>query len=172
MKIDDGPVPLSTERLLLHPLTVGEAQRIVAQVPGGEDRWGDGYPTGADVAGARGFLNGWALRGSPGPFGAYEIRRRADGVAVGGIGFHGPPDAERWVTVGYGLVPSVRGLGYATEALRALLACARAQGAAGAKGDADLANVASQRVMEAAGMRYAGEDERVRYYRVEFPPTA
>ncbi|MFD7326775.1 GNAT family N-acetyltransferase [Streptomyces sp. NPDC059875] len=161
-----------TGRLLLHPLTVAEAERIVAQAPAGEDRWAPAYPADGDVAGARGFLGVWAAHGDPGVFGAYEIRRRTDGAAVGGIGFHGPPDDERFVTVGYGLIPEVRGLGYATEALRALLDLAREQGVAGARGDADLANVASQRVMEAAGMRYAGEDERVRYYRVEFPPVA
>ncbi|MFJ3584100.1 GNAT family N-acetyltransferase [Streptomyces sp. NPDC090127] len=159
---------LWTERLELHRLSVGEAERIVGRESRGSDRWAEGYPGDGDVAGARGFLSGWAARGDPGVFGAYEIRRRLDRVAVGGIGFHGPPDEGRFVTVGYGLVPGVRGQGYATEALRALLELARAQGVAGAKGDADLGNVASQRVMRAAGMRYAGEDERVRYYRVEF----
>ncbi|WP_137989634.1 GNAT family N-acetyltransferase [Streptomyces vilmorinianum] len=170
MEITGTAAPLVTQRLLLHPLTVAEAGRIVAQVPGPCDRWAQGYPTDGDVAGARGFLDGWVAHGDPGAFRAYEIRRREDGVAVGGIGFHGPPDGERFVTVGYGLIPDVRGRGYATEALRALLGLARAQGVAGAKGDADLGNVASQQVMEAVGMRYAGEDERVRYYRVEFTP--
>ncbi|MFG2641514.1 GNAT family N-acetyltransferase [Streptomyces sp. NPDC048370] len=159
---------LLTERLELHRLTPGEAERIVGKMPGAADRWAEGYPGDGDVAGARGFLSGCAAHGDPGVFGAYEIRRRADRVAVGGIGFHGPPDEGRFVTVGYGLVPGVRGQGYATEALRALLQLARAQGIAGAKGDADLGNVASQRVMEAAGMRYAGEDEHVRYYQLEF----
>ncbi|GGT63508.1 MULTISPECIES: GNAT family N-acetyltransferase [Streptomyces] len=165
-------VPLTTERLLLHPLGVVEAERIVAQDPGAGDRWAEGYPGDADVAVAGRVLDRVAAHGGPGVFGAYEIRLREDGVAVGGIGFHGPPDEERYVTVGYGLVPGVRGRGYATEALRALLAHAREQGIAGAKGDADLGNAASQRVMEAAGMRYTGEDERVRCYRVDFTPTA
>ncbi|MCT4352998.1 GNAT family N-acetyltransferase [Streptomyces sp. Je 1-79] len=161
---------LLTERLALHPLTPDEAERIVGMAPAPGDRWAEGYPAEGDIAGARGFLNGCVTHGDPGVFGAYEIRRRVDRVAIGGIGFHGPPDGRRFVTVGYGLIPGVRGQGYAAEALRALLALARDQGAAGAKGDADLGNVASQRVMEAAGMRYAGEDERVRYYLVAFPP--
>ncbi|MFF8605006.1 GNAT family N-acetyltransferase [Streptomyces sp. NPDC015346] len=163
--------PVTTERLLLHPLGAVEAGRIAAREPGAGDRWAEGYPGDADVAVAGRVLDRVAAQGGPGVFGAYEIRRRADGVAVGGIGFHGPPDEEWYVTVGYGLVPGARGRGYATEALRALLAYAREQGIAGAKGDADLGNVASQHVMEAAGMRYAGEDERVRCYRVEFAPA-
>ncbi|WP_406386701.1 GNAT family N-acetyltransferase [Streptomyces sp. NBC_00211] len=58
--------------------------------------------------------------GDPAPFGAYEIRRRADGLTIGGAGFHGPADAAGVVTVGYGLVPAARGRGHPAEALRAL----------------------------------------------------
>ncbi|MGW6569880.1 GNAT family N-acetyltransferase [Streptomyces sp. NPDC054975] len=159
---------LLSERLVLRRLTPGDAARIVALLPESPGQWAEGYPSDADVHVAQRFLDARAEHGDPGVFGPYEIRRRDDQVAVGGIGFHGPPDEKRFVTVGYGLAPGVRGQGYATEALRALLELARAQGVAGAKGDADLGNVASQRVMEAAGMRYAGEDERVRFYRVEF----
>lgn len=161
-------VPLLTERLLLHPRTVAEAERLVARAPAPGDRWAEGYPGEGDVASARGFLNGCAAHGDPGVFRAYEIRRREDGVAVGGIGFHGPPDEERFVTVGYGVVPGVRGQGYATEALGAIIDVARTAGVAGVKGDADLGNIASQRVMESAGMAQVGEDERLRHYRVAF----
>ncbi|MEU4271270.1 GNAT family N-acetyltransferase [Streptomyces sp. NPDC026092] len=159
---------LLSERLVLRRLSADDAARIVGLVPAFPGQWAEGYPSDVDVAVARRFLDARDEHGDPGVFGPYEIRRREDRVAVGGIGFHGPPDEGRFVTVGYGLVPGVRGRGYATEALRALLDLARAQGVAGAKGDADLGNVASQKVMEGAGMRYVGEDERVRYYRVEF----
>ncbi|MFF9013889.1 GNAT family N-acetyltransferase [Streptomyces sp. NPDC014870] len=159
---------VTTRRLELCRLSVGEAERIVRLAAEGSEGWAEGYPSDADVAVARRFLDARDEHGDPGVFGPYEIRRRDDRVTVGGIGFHGPPDEGRFVTVGYGLAPVARGHGYATEALRALLGLARAQGLAGAKGDADLGNVASQRVMEAAGMRYVGEDERVRHYRVEF----
>ncbi|WOX24732.1 GNAT family N-acetyltransferase [Streptomyces solicathayae] len=157
-----------TERLLLHPLSVAEAERIVEgeALPG--DRWAKGYPEDGSRNGGRGFLRGCAERGDPGVYRAYEIRRREDGFAIGGIGFHGPPDEERFATVGYSLVPDARGQGYAREALGGLIGIARDAGAAGVKGDANLDNLPSQRVMEAAGMTYAGEDERVRYYRLEF----
>ncbi|MGW0752975.1 GNAT family N-acetyltransferase [Streptomyces sp. NPDC002587] len=105
-----------------------------------------------------------AAQGDPLPFGAYEIRRRDDGSTIGGAGFHGPADARGRVTVGYGLVPSDRGRGYATEALRALLDHARKHGATAVQGDTGLGNTASQRVMEAVGMRLLREDDRLRYY--------
>ncbi|GAA0396090.1 hypothetical protein GCM10010357_16470 [Streptomyces luteireticuli] len=160
-----------TERLVLHPLTPDEARRLVARRPAADDHWAPGYPTDGDVESATDFLGHCAATGDPQPFGDYEIRRRSDGLVIGSLGFHRPPGADRTVTVGYGVVASARGRGYATEALRALLALARDRGITRVKGDADLGNVASQRVMTAAGMRAVGEDARVRYYEVVWPCT-
>ncbi|MFE2285445.1 GNAT family N-acetyltransferase [Streptomyces sp. NPDC059443] len=91
---------------------------------------------------------------------------------IGGAGFHGPADGHGRVTIGYGLIPAVRGLGFAAEALRALLEHALIHGAAGVDGDAGLANVASQRVMAAAGMTLVREDDRLRYYAVTWARDA
>ncbi|MFF4078775.1 GNAT family N-acetyltransferase [Streptomyces sp. NPDC001777] len=157
---------LVTARLVLHPMTVGEAERLVAGEPDGDARWAPGYPADGDVFAARRFLGACADTGDPRPFGNYEIRRREDGRIIGGMGFHGPMDESGSVTIGYGLVPSARGKGYASEALRELLLFARAHGVTRVKGDADHDNVASHRVMTAAGMRPAGEDERVRYFEI------
>ncbi|GAA2080527.1 GNAT family N-acetyltransferase [Streptomyces albiaxialis] len=160
---------LLTERLVLHPLTPAEAERVAAGKPAEGDRWAPGYPSAADVEGATAFVQACRTTGDPRPFGGYEIRRRADGLAIGGTGFNRLPDADGTVTIGYGLITSERGKGYATEALRGLIRFARECGLSLVKGDADLGNVASQRVMLAAGMRYVGEDERVRYYEIAFP---
>ncbi|MFJ8287318.1 GNAT family N-acetyltransferase [Streptomyces griseoluteus] len=54
-------------------------------------------------------------------FGVFTLIRAEDGLAVGGIGFHGAPDSEGRVEIGYDLVPEARGRGYATEAVRALV---------------------------------------------------
>jgi RimJ/RimL family protein N-acetyltransferase len=159
---------LVTERLVLHLLTVDEAERVAAGAPGNADRWAAGYPSAADVMGARKFAKAFADTGDPGAFGAYEIRRREDGQAIGGIGFHGPPDEAGSVTIGYSLIPSARGRGYAAEALRGLVRFARKQGVRRVKGDADLDNVASHRVMVAAGMRLVAEDERLKYFEADW----
>ncbi|KQX53721.1 acetyltransferase [Streptomyces sp. Root66D1] len=159
---------VATARLVLHPLSVGEAERIVAREAGPGDLWGAGYPADGDVSGAGTFLRVWASSGDPGVFGIYEIRLRDTGVAVGGIGFHGPPDEIGVATVGYGLVPDAQGRGYASEALRALLGIARTAGVSGVKGDADLDNLGSHRVMEAAGMACVAEDARLRHFYVGF----
>ncbi|WP_329389024.1 GNAT family N-acetyltransferase [Streptomyces sp. NBC_01351] len=162
---------LVTERLVLHPLTVGEAERLVAGEVDNSAPWGPGYPTVGDVDAARRFLGTCASTGDPRPFGNYEIRRREDGQAIGGVGFHGSADENGKVTIGYGLVPSARGMGYASEALRGLLLFAWAHGVTCVRGDADLDNLASQHVMTAAGMRPAGEDERVRYFETAWTDT-
>ena len=47
-------------------------------------------------------------------------------LAVGRAGFHGPPDADGMVEVGYSVDPQFRRQGYARAALRSLLARAEA----------------------------------------------
>jgi RimJ/RimL family protein N-acetyltransferase len=162
---------LVTVRLVLHPMTVSEAERVVARESDSGARWAPGYPTDGEVSAARRFLGTCADTGDPQPFGNYEIRRREDGQSIGGLGFHGPADENGSVTIGYGLIPSARGQGYASEALRALLLFARARGVTCVKGDADHDNIPSQHVMTAAGMRPAGEDERVRYFETAWTDT-
>lgn len=152
-------------------MTLGEAERVVAGDSDVGARWAPGYPTDGDVFAARRFLGTFASSGDPQPFGNYEIRRREDGEAIGGLGFHGPADANGSVTIGYGLIPSAQGKGYASEALRGLLQYARAHGAIRVKGDADHDNIASHHVMTAVGMRPAGQDERVKYFEITWTGT-
>lgn len=159
---------LVTERLVLHPISVDEAEQMVTGEPDADARWEPGFPTEGDVSVARRFLERCASSGDPQPFGPYVIRRRSDDRAIGGVGFHRPPDEQGSVTIGYGLVPSAQGKGYASEALRALLSLARARGVASVKGDADHDNTASQHVMRAAGMHPVGEDERVKYFAISW----
>lgn len=157
---------LVTARLVLHPLSVGEAERVLDGSRDGAVRWAAGYPAEGDVSAVKRFLSTCASSGNPQPFGTYEIRLREDGCTVGGVDFHGRPDEDGCVTIGYGLVPSVHGNGYASEALRALLDFARAQGVSSVAGDTDVGNIASQRVMTAAGMRLTAESEQLKFYRI------
>ncbi|WP_333768889.1 GNAT family N-acetyltransferase [Streptomyces sp. IBSBF 2435] len=163
---------LVTARLVLHPLSAGEAERVLNGDRDGAGGWADGYPAEGDVSAVRRFLATCAAVGDPRPFGTYEIRLREDGRTIGGVDFHGPPDEDGGVTIGYGLVPSAHGNGYASEALRALLAFARAQGVSSVAGDTDAGNLASQRVMTAAGMRLVAESDRLRFYRTAWDGPA
>lgn len=163
---------LSTPRLLLRPMSASDAEHVAAGRPPDGVRWAAGYPSAGERAAATRLLNTCADTGDPSPFGSYEIRLGEDGPVIGGMGFHGVPDEDGHVAIGYGLVPSVRGMGYASEALRALLGFARARGVACVHGDTDLDNIASQRVMAAAGMRFVEQDSRLKHYRVDWDGPA
>ena len=85
-------------------------------------------------------------------FGCRVIVEKVSGLAVGTIGFFGPPDDTGTVMVGFGLVEAVRGQGYATEALRGLVAFAWAQPAVlTIKADSLHHNTAAHGVLEKAG---------------------
>jgi [ribosomal protein S5]-alanine N-acetyltransferase len=49
------------------------------------------------------------------------ILHKADRVAIGGIGFHGPPDEAGMVEIGYNIIPAYEGQGYATEMARRVI---------------------------------------------------
>lgn len=152
-----------TERLVLHPVDREEARRIHDRAPAGNDRWADDFPFGGDVAATGALLQATALRGDQRPFGYSLLRRRSDGLAIGGIGFKGPPE-DGALEVGYGLAPSARGQGYATEALIAMLGIAAGLGVAVVRADTEPDNVASQRTLEKAGFLPAGGDRALRWF--------
>jgi RimJ/RimL family protein N-acetyltransferase len=137
---------IATDRLELHPLDA-DGLRAVADGDRTARRWHDEFPLGDDCDAAR-----MTLRHQDPVFGCSAIVERSTGLVVGTIGFFGPPDARGTAMIGYGLVPSARGAGYATEALRALVAFAFArEGVRRLDADPDRDNVASHRVLEKAG---------------------
>jgi RimJ/RimL family protein N-acetyltransferase len=152
-----------TSRLQLHAIDVAEGERIVARTAGPDDAWADDFPFEGDVGAVRGFLRATAARGEQRPFGFYLITRLADGQAVGGIGFKGQPE-DGCVEVGYGLVPSARGNGYAAEAVVALLAIAKDNGLSRVIADTARDNFASQKTLVRAGFRLVGTDGELHYY--------
>ena len=156
---------LTTARLILHAITPSEAARIVAGDPAEGDDWHPEYPFPDELDVLRGLATGDVSAIDP-DFRLYMIRRRVDGLAVGGIGFFGAPDAHGVVEVGYGLVAAARGTGYATEALTAAVHLAFARGAAAVIADTTDDNVASQRVLEKAGFRKEWHRDRSIGYRL------
>ena len=105
---------LTTQRLVLRPLTAADARTIRSgeTLPGLP--FADGYPLPDTYDGLGLFLHHGDER-----FGFSLIVRRADGVVIGEIGFVGPPQRGT-VMIGYAIVPSARRQGYATEAIAVL----------------------------------------------------
>ena len=146
---------LRNDRVVLEPLTPDLAQRIVARDERPGDRWHAEYPFPDEIDPLRSL----AASLDPDPdFTMYALRRAADGVAVGGFGFFGPPDADGRVEFGYGLVPSARGAGLATSAVRLALEHAGELGATVAAADTEADNAASRRVLARAGLTEVGRD--------------
>ena len=146
-----------SRRLVLRPVPWDAVQAITAgrRLAG----WADDYPAEGDalIAGLleRAGPDGWPRAGQA--WGHRQVVERATGLVVGGIGFAGPPDAEREVELGYGIVPSRQGRGYATEAVVAMLSMAWADpGVTAVVATTARGNVASQRVLAKAGFRLAG----------------
>jgi RimJ/RimL family protein N-acetyltransferase len=151
---------IETERLLLTPISPERARQIVAGDRMG-DRWHPEYPLVDELDPLRGL----AATQDPDPvFTMYVIRQRHDTLAIGGLGFFGPPDDLGRIEFGYGLVPSVRGRGYATEAVIRALEVAAEHGALSAAADTALANLSSQRVLEKAGLAEARRDAGTIFY--------
>ena len=105
---------LTTPRLLLRALTVGEAEAIRRGELPPELCFADGYPL-QDTKDGLGLF----LRHGDERWGFSLIVRRADALVVGEIGFVGRPERGN-VMIGYAIVPSARRQGYATEAIAAL----------------------------------------------------
>ena len=158
----------TTERLLLEPISRELAARIVARAPLPDDApWHPDYPFADEVYPLR-FLA--AAVDPPDPvFGMYQIRTRADGLAVGGIGFFGPPHDDDRVELGYGLVAPARGFGYATEALRAMTTIAGANAVRLVAADTEVGNAASQGVLRRAGFIEVRRDEDAVFFEFLIP---
>ena len=152
-----------TSRLLLHPIDVLEGERIAARNPEPADAWADDFPFDGDVVAVEVFLRATAEAGEQQPFGYYRITCLADGLAIGGIGFKGQPGGG-CVEIGYGLVPSARGHGYAAEALIALVAMAADNRVSRVIADTTRDNIASQRTLIRAGFRLVGTDGELHHY--------
>jgi [ribosomal protein S5]-alanine N-acetyltransferase len=103
-------------------------------------------------------------------FGHRLVVERDTGAVVGGIGFFGPPqDGE--VEIGYGIVPSRQRRGYATEAVRAMVAdILRLDGVQTVTAHVDLDNPASIRVLEKAGLTLCAQSEEQATYHIRGVP--
>jgi RimJ/RimL family protein N-acetyltransferase len=126
----------------------GEALRDGRLPP--DVRVADDYPTEFSAG-----VGGQA--GSAGALGPFFLHRAADDVVVGEIG--GAFIADGVVEIGYAVVRSCWGRGYATAAVQALVERARAvAGVARIIGHTPLDRPASGRVLEKAGFAFAGEE--------------
>ncbi|WP_367124137.1 GNAT family N-acetyltransferase [Streptomyces phytohabitans] len=155
------PTDVRTARLILRPWGAADVTAVLDGSGTRSADWADDFPAEGDrlMAGLFAERPAWL-----GPYGHRLIVERASGVLVGSVGLFWPPD-EGVLELGYGIVASRRGRGYATEAARAMAAYAlTAPGVRAVSAGVEPPNPASVRVLEKAGFRYAGgTEDTVRY---------
>lgn len=93
------------------------------------------------------------------------ILHKADQIAIGGIGFHGPPDEASRVEIGYNIIPTYQGQGYATKMARRVIDWAfQTPGIQVITAECLDDNLGSIRVLEKVGMRrLAAEGNKLKW---------
>jgi RimJ/RimL family protein N-acetyltransferase len=156
---------LHTTRLDLVLLEPDRARELTDGGSPNGHPWASGYPLASSLLRAEMTLAAAAHDRPLGGFGTYQVVRRADDHVIGDVGFMGPPDATGAVHVGCAITEDAQRQGYATEALTAVLEWARTQsGLTCVLADTTRSNVASQRLLERAGLHRVGEDGELIYY--------
>lgn len=141
-----GEEMVGTERLRIHPLSDGEMERMVREAA--DEGLKQAY--GEMLAGCRAHPDErlwhavWAMEG---------LR----GERVGDLSFKGV-SPEGVTEIGYGIEEGHRGKGYATEAVKAMVAWAFGHGEIQAvEAETESGNGASRRVLEKCGFAATGE---------------
>ncbi|SEO28438.1 GNAT family N-acetyltransferase [Actinacidiphila rubida] len=167
---DGGRLVLTQGRLTLREQLPDDAAQLADGKPASLV-WIDGVP-GDGTSRAASMTVAAAKAGvyQPG-WGLFAVIRTEDGVAVGGTGFHGPPDHGS-VEIGYDLSESARGEGWATDAARALSEWALAQPEVMVVlATTEPENVASQAVLERVGFTRVADRGELWAYELTSPPA-
>lgn len=145
--------PLQTPLVGVEPLDLAAIEDLISSETDPSRRHDDWHPDfpredDLDGVGATTDLTGWSSR---------QVRRLADRLVVGTIGFFGPPedDEDPEVEVGFGLVEEARGQGLMGEALAAVLTLTDQVGVR-VRAGTQASNAASLAVLRSAGFTERG----------------
>lgn len=156
---------LTAERLSLRRLTPTEIRTAIGggQLPA--TTMACGYPLDSTLlALAAQIASTGALAAR---FGHFQVVLRDRGEVIGDVAFYGPPDDLGEASIVFGIVPSERGRGYATEAVRRLVGWALEQPEIRClRVEMDPANHAGAHVATAAGMVHTGDHDGRRHFEI------
>ena len=155
MREDSRFLPILTERLELHRSRPEDAETISAYRSDPEVHRHQGWER-LDADGILAEIEEMARRspGEPGGWVQLSVFERDGGRLVGDIGLSPAESEPDVIRVGYTIAPAFQGRGYATEAIRALVAYAfDTLGADVVRAYASAENDPSIRVAEKVGMR-------------------
>jgi RimJ/RimL family protein N-acetyltransferase len=155
MHVDTGPQPIETERLLLRRSKPEDAATISGYRSDPNVNRQQGWDR-TDLEGVLADIVEMSVRspGEPGGWVQFTVEERGGGRIVGDVGLSVADGEPGVIKVGYTIDPAFQGLGYATEAIRALVEYAfETLGAEVVRAHASAENTASIRVAEKIGMR-------------------
>lgn len=155
MHVDTGPQPIETERLLLRRSRPEDAATISAYRSDPNVNRQQGWDR-TDLEGVLADIIEMSGRspGEPGGWVQFTVEERGGGRIVGDVGLSVADGEPGVIKVGYTIDPAFQGLGYATEAIRALVEYAfETLGAELVRAHASAENAPSIRVAEKVGMR-------------------
>jgi RimJ/RimL family protein N-acetyltransferase len=157
----DGDVIAETDRVLLRPWRVDEADRLFDMHRRmAVARWIGGRPM-VDRMEAVQWIGRISARLADDPrFGAWAVVERSSGVPAGSVVLKPLPDGAGEIEIGWHLHPDSWGRGLATDAGGALLARGFALGLEEIWAVTHLDNERSARVCEKLGMRLLGVTDR------------
>lgn len=144
---------LETDRLILRPLTMDDAEAVFAWTGDPVVNEFMNYTTHTDVA----FTRDWLSRMDNDSDSSYNFGfvRKEDGRLVGSGGVFYHPDTGEW-HFGYNVRRDAWGRGYATEAMKRIIAFAHQElNAKDFISEHALENEASGRVIEKCGLRFS-----------------
>jgi RimJ/RimL family protein N-acetyltransferase len=174
MQPDTGFEPIDTERLTLRRSEPDDAGEIAVYRSDPIVRRYQGWGL-TDAATVRRQIEEMAdrLPGEPGGWVQFTVLERDGGRLVGDVGLSQADGEPGVILVGYTIDPRFQGRGYATEAVRALVAYAfDTLGADLVRAYASAENVPSHRVVEKSGLtlmeRFEGEDDGVKWSGVRY----
>ncbi|PSL56671.1 aminoglycoside 6'-N-acetyltransferase [Saccharothrix carnea] len=146
---------LTTERLLLRPFTAADAPAFAEYRSDPEVARYQGWEAPFSLAQAEEFVRDVAAADPTAP-GWYQFAVEADGVLVGdvGVGLH---ENRMQADIGYTLATAHQGRGYATEAVRRVLAYLfEVRGLHRLSAECDARNIRSARLLTRLGFRQEG----------------
>ena len=155
---------IETARLVLKPMSRDDVAAVVNRDR--QANWADDFPADGDIVIAE-LLNRVGVPAEhAAQYGHRSVVERATSQVVGGIGFFGPPH-QGTLEIGYGIVPSRRGRGYATEAVGAMVADAfSCDDVEVVRAGVDLDNPASIVVLERNGLVRLSETDKQAGYEI------
>ncbi len=143
-----------TDRVVLRPLDLTMARTVLEGQRQAD--WSPGYPTEGDRDISRFLTERPPPPDAPVVFLPQQIVVDPEGLVVGGIGCHRPPDEAGTVEIGYGIAPEWRNHGLTTEAVGLLVERLWDSGVRTVTARTAPANLPSQAVLRRNGFTQGG----------------